>query len=432
MILCRVSVVTGAEMAKRRLTDRFVRSLRPAPRGKRIEHYDTVVQCFGVRVTDRGHKTYVLYLRWPGSRVPTRREVANADRLELAKARKRAKEWLALVELGIDPGEKARAEQREKEQRERHTFAAVAEAWFSEAIHHQRKAAEVQADVRREFVTRWGTRPIMDITDQDIADVVAAKGAVHPAQARNLLGYAKRLFRWAVGRRSFGIAHSPAVLLRAQDLIAQKKEPRLRVLKDHEIRAVWEAAEEMDDLYGPLIMLLLLTGQRRSEVADAVWSEFDLEYKMWTIPAARMKMGVEHEVPLSDDAIKVLEGLPRQDGGDCLFSTSGGASPPNGFSAAKRRMDALLRDGLGDGQSEMPHWIFHDLRRTVRTRLSALPIPENVRELVIGHAKQGMLAVYDQHEYRGEKKRALDLWAARLRGIVSPPDDTVNVVTLRR
>lgn len=76
---------------RRNFTDKFVRSRKPAPPGKRVEHWDTKALCFGVRVTDRGHKTFFLYLRWPGARWAARREIGNADRLPPEAARRVAR-----------------------------------------------------------------------------------------------------------------------------------------------------------------------------------------------------------------------------------------------------------------------------------------------------------------------------------------------------
>jgi integrase len=161
--------------------------------------------------------------------------------------------------------------------------------------------------------------------------------------------------------------------------------------------------------YGPLIRLLILTGQREREVADATWSEFNQARRLWTIPSIRMKGGRAHEVPLAGCALDLIESLPRFTAGDFVFSTAGGAKPVNGFSKAKKRIDRL--SGVCD-------WRFHDLRRTMRTHLSALPVQDLVRELVIAHARPGLHRVYDQHAYQDEKRRCLELWETRLLGIL--------------
>jgi hypothetical protein len=108
-----------------------------------------------------------------------------------------------------------------------------------------------------------------------------------------------------------------------------------------------------------------------------------------------------------------------------LFSTTMGARPVSGFSKTKQRLDKEMLTELGN----LEPWVIHDIRRTMRTGLSALPVPDLVRELVIGHGKPGLHKVYDQHAYIDEKRHALELWAARLRGIVEPAP--ANVVKLR-
>jgi integrase len=167
--------------------------------------------------------------------------------------------------------------------------------------------------------------------------------------------------------------------------------------------------------YGPVFQLLILTGQREREISDASWSEIDFEKRLLTIPAARMKGGRAHEVPLAPMATGLLEDLPRWVAG-CVFSTTSGAKPINGFSKAKARIDKL--SGVSD-------WVFHDLRRTVRTHLSALPVQDLVRELVIAHAKPGLHRVYDLHAYQDEKRHCLELWEKRLMAIVEPPPPNV-------
>jgi integrase len=132
-----------------------------------------------------------------------------------------------------------------------------------------------------------------------------------------------------------------------------------------------------------------------------------------------MKMDAAHLVPLTDDVLAILESLPRFKKGDYLFSTMFGAKPVNGFSKTKDRLDGAMRAEMG----ELEPWTIHDIRRTMRTGLSALPIPDRVRELVIGHTQPGLHKVYDQHSYLDEKRRALELWAERLRTIIDPAEE---------
>jgi integrase len=217
-------------------------------------------------------------------------------------------------------------------------------------------------------------------------------------------------------------------------MVIGKKAVRTRVLKDDELRLLWKAADDMGYPYGPLFRLLALTGQRKSEVAEARWSEFNLRSKLWTVPPERMKADAAHVVPLTQDAIEILEGLPRFKHGDHLFSTTFGEKPVNGFSKAKARLDELIlkearaiaeRRGEDPAKAKLDEWRLHDIRRTMRTGLSALPVPDMVRELVIAHTRPGLHKVYDQYAYLDEKRHALDLWAARLRAIVTPAAENV-------
>jgi integrase len=176
----------------------------------------------------------------------------------------------------------------------------------------------------------------------------------------------------------------------------------------------------MDYPYGPVFRLLILTGQRELEIADA--SRPEIAGDLLTIPAKRMKGGRAHEVPLTRSALEIIDSLPEFPG-PYLFTTTGGVKPINGFSKAKARIDRL---------SGVSHWIIHDLRRTVRTRLSALPVEDLVRELVIAHPKPGLHKVYDLHAYRDEKRRCLELWEARLRSIVEPRPPEVTDLAEKR
>src|SRR5262249_49692952 len=147
---------------------------------------------------------------------------------------------------------------------------------------------------------------------------IVDRGAVY--QAHNLLGHVRALFNWAIARGIYGLDRSPCDRLRPSAVIG-KKLARQRVLDDNELRVFWRVTHEIGYPYGQLFRMLALTGQRKSEVAEARWSEIDLERKLWTIPAQRMKAAAAHLVPLADDVIALLTVLPRFNKGDFLFST---------------------------------------------------------------------------------------------------------------
>jgi integrase len=181
----------------------------------------------------------------------------------------------------------------------------------------------------------------------------------------------------------------------------------------------------------------MLTGARLSEAAESSWGEFS--QTEWTVPGARFKSGQVHIVPLTPAMKTLLASLPRWTGGDYLFSTTNGRLPVCGFNGnVKIRLDremaktwrALGRVVGTDRRGAVPeNWTPHDLRRTVRTRLSALRVPENIAEMVIGHSKRGLARIYDQHRYADEIREALVAWNNLLESIVEPPAS--NIVPLR-
>jgi integrase len=393
------------------LTDRFVQSRQRAPAGKRPLYHDSIVPGMALRVTDRGHKSFVLVARFPSNPVhPTPRTIGEVGAITLAQARQKAREWIELIQHGIDPKIEEARQRAATQRRQVNTFAVVAAEFLDRHASTLAKKAEAKRIINGEFVRRWGPRPVADIAPEEVAAAIRTivkRGS--PYQAHNALGYIRTLYNWAIGTHEFGIVSSPVERLTPKALIGSRK-ARERTLTDGELRAVWDAAGQMDYPYGPLFKLLILTGQREREIADMSWSEID--NRLLTIPAARMKGDRGHEVPLTPLADHLLKTLPRWTGGDFVFSTTGGAKPVNGFSKAKVRIDKL--SGVSD-------WVIHDLRRTVRTHFSALPVEDLVRELVIAHAKPGLHKVYDQHAYQNEKRRCIELWEQRLITIINSP-----------
>lgn len=413
-------------MARQTLTDRGIKALKPAVPGNRYDIMDVVVPGLGVRVTDKGAKTFVLVARFPGSTNPTRRAIGEYGALTLEKARETARLWLEQIQKGIDPKAEVERDRRAAVQERENTFEAVAETFIARHVAKLARPEEAARQIRTELVARWARRPITEITRQDVVAMAEQIGDRAPYLAHVVFGHLRKLFNWAIARGTYGLEVSPCDRVRLADLVG-RKEPRTRVLNDAELRALWAVAGGLGYPYGPVIRLLMLTGQRVSEVAEARWREIDLAKRLWTIPVERMKGKAAHAVPLSDAVMTILDGLPRFSAGDHLFSTRDGVKPVNGFSKTKERIDARLAAEL---KAAPPPWVLHDIRRTVRTGLSTIGVADMVRELVIAHARPGLHKVYDQHAYLDEKRQALDLWAARLRAIVEPAPE--NVVTLPR
>lgn len=452
-----------ADMEKRNLTDRTLKALKPAPKGRTYDVMDGVVPGFGVRVSDSGRRTFILVARY-GSKNPTRRALGVYGALTLEKAREKARDWINLVRKGVDPAVVEERERAEAIRQRENTFSAVAEDFIKEKLSAERKGKEVERDLRRDLISVLGPRPVTEITDLEILGIINAKKRTAPAQARNLLGVVKRFFSWVVDQRVYGLKTSPAADLKPTKIIG-KKVRRQRTLRDDELFALWRAARRTPYPFGAAYQTLILTALRLNEAADGAWSEFDAqlvrqikaggedvldrlrqlpaERKVWVIPAERMK-GTDHEprphaLPLTDDMLAVLATLPRFKSGPFLFSTTFGEKPAWMSDKVKKRLDARMlrtlralarRRGEDPTEVKLPAWTNHDIRRTVRSQLSRLKVTEEAREAVLAHARPGIKGTYDVHDYLDEKREALEMWATRLRSIVEPAPD--NVISLAR
>lgn len=407
-------------MTRKMLTERGVKALRPAPPGKRYEIMDSAVPGFGIRVTDKGQRSFFLLTRYPGSRNPTRRSLGEAGAIELGFARQKARDWLAIIQRGVDPKIAEERERQAQLRRQRHTFEAVAEEFISKHVNKLKTGKDIARDLRREFVSVWARKPVTDVDRHDVLAVIEAavnRGAPH--QGRNLLAHIRKLFNWAVSRGAYGLEHSPCYLLKPSD-ICGKPPLRQRILTDPELQAFWTAAHELGQPFGTLFRALALTGCRLNELASATWHEIDFDKKLLMLSPERMKADAAHVVPLTDTVVAMLQELTRM--GDYVFTTSGN-TPVSGFSRAKGRVHDFMLKELRDGNEnpekiKLPNWRLHDLRRTMRTGLSALGVQDRIAELTIGHKVQGLHKVYDQHSFLEERREGLTRWERHLLDIV--------------
>jgi integrase len=462
-------------VGKINLTDRALGSLKPTKKGERRLIWDAQVPGLAVRITHTGRISFVFIKRYPGSPNPVPRKLGDYESMSLAEAREEARNWLKLIDKGLDPQtekerqeEERRKEQQQRQQEElrkqRTAFAAVAEDFIKEKLPGERKGHEAELDIRREFIPAWGMKLIADISPADVREVVkAAKDRGAPYQAHNLLTLARRMFDWIIDQHVYGLETSPCDRLKPKALIGEKK-ARKRILSDDELRAFWRAAMRLPYPYGAEARLLLLIGQRHREVTDAKRSEFHPELvalirrhaeaetkeaiawqkvptsiKIWSVGEERFKSDAPHMVPLSDAACTILETLPQYRNGEHLFSTTFGTKPTVISDKIKCQIDARMLctlkalariRGEDPNQVELKPWIIHDLRRCVRSGMSALKVQDHIAEMVIGHGRKGLQRVYDQHRYIAEMREALDLWSAHLRSIVQPAPATSNLIEL--
>jgi integrase len=376
------------KLVPKALTDLAVR--KAPPKAKRYDLYDAALRGFGLRVSPSGTKVWFVMRRVNGRMV--RHSFGRYPEYSLTEARAAAANALKQMTEGEHP----RADKAAM-------FEEIFEEWFDRDQAKNRSASDVRNALAKHALPEFRGRPIDSIRKAHVLrliDKVVDSGS--PVQANRVLAYLGRLFNWCVERDL--LAESPAAGIKAPS----KEVSRERVLTLKELNDVLAASTRIGYPWGPLVELLIYTGQRLDEVARATWNEVDLDSQVWSLSGSRTKNGRPHIVHLSDLSISTIQALPKIDGQPWLFSTSG-RGPVKGFSKAKAKLDEA--SGVND-------WTFHDLRRTFATfttdRLNINPV---VIDKVLNHssgAVRGIAAVYQRGEYLDQRKTALDTWAAFL------------------
>jgi integrase len=411
-------------MARQNITDRFLRSLKSAPKGTRYEVFDTVVPSFGIRVTDKGKRSFFLLARYPGSSNPTRRTIGEYPAMELAPARSKAREWLELLGKRIDPQqvivERSRAQATLEAAKNERAFETVLDRYIKTRRRDGiRKVDDDERDFNRECLPVWRGKPVDEITMTDILAVVQVihdRGATR--QALNMGQKIGTFLNWCADDEL--IPASPYRPKRVKIAIGERQS-RDRVLTDDEIKAFWLSSADLGEVYRDVYRVLLLTGQRLNDIARASWSEIDLEKETLTIPADRFKSDRDHVVPLTPDVLAIIKAVKRWKKCPWVFSLDGIGAVTMG-DKVKGRLDAkmleTLRKSTGNPDTVIAPWVNHDLRRTVRTRLSELDVLDEIAEIVIGHMPTKLNRTYNHSERLRVKLEALTTWEGALRAIV--------------
>jgi integrase len=407
-----------------KLTDLAVASVKP-PASGRIEIWDAMLPGFGLRVSEKGSKSWVVLYRVRGRATGKRRlTLGRYPIISLAKARERARHIFEAASEGVDPAE-ALMPVREPAP----SFEKVAEQFIRRyAKPKNRGWHRQQVDLAREFTPHWGKRPIDTITRRDVLDALdRISDRVSALCANRQLALIRKLFNWCLER---GILEtSPAANVKPPG----REVSRDRVLSDDEIRSVWICCDAVGHPFGPIFKLLLVTAQRREEVGRMRWADIDLGKGSWTIPRERSKNDVANEVPLSPLALAIIEELPRFAGEASVFAAANGSGrPASGYSKAKLRLDRMIAARrASEALPEMPEWWLHDLRRTGASGMAQLGVPPHVIERVLNHisgSQAGVAGIYNRYGYLPEKRQALDAWSRSVEDIVR--SGSRNVVQL--
>ena len=405
-----------------RLTDDELTGLRCPEGRKDVLIFDGTLPGFGVRVTADGKRVFIFQYRVGGT-VRRHRLGAWGKEFTATKARRQAEILRGHVHAGRDPVAERRATQalalaetqlaREQAAVEAFTFGALVSGWETKGLAHRRESYRKDATARlRAYFVKWLDRPAAAITKaeaiQALDRIERERGTI---SARRALAYGRAAYGWA-GKRDM-INGNPF-----QGVAGPGKEnPRDRVLTDDEIGAIWQATAALDATPRAFVRVLLLTLQRRGEVAGMRWDELAPDWSTWTIPAERAKNGKRHLVHLPQAVQETLRTVPRQKSVPLVFvSRTKGEIGGSGY-LKTTLLRAMQADGKNVSAKPTPHpvsWRFHDFRRTGVTTLANQGVPPHVADKLLNHvtgAIQGVAAVYQRAEFLAERKQASETWA---------------------
>lgn len=384
--------------------------------------WDDGIKGFGAKITKSGAVSYILQFRMGGREASTRRYTigSHGSPWTPATAREEAQRLFLLIAQGIDPVEVEKQRRREAVDL---AFSNYAERFERSCVGRGWKVL-VARSFRIHVKPVLGSKPLPKITRSDVVAVFDRMPDCQVANRRNVFAVLRRMFRWAVSRGDIdrspmeGMETPPAV--KARD----------RWLSDQELARIWEHAPKTHHCFGPIVRLLIVTGQRREEVSSLSWEELDRTELMWTLPGDRAKNGEPNRVPLNELAVAVLDAVagkstwPRR---GKVFSTSTGGGF-TGYHKGKEKLDRMVAE---DGGDPIAPWRLHDLRRTLATGFQRLGVRFEVTEAVLNHvggSRAGVAGIYQRHDWKAEKREALDLWNNHVVSILAKADGVINGV----
>ena len=397
-------------MPRINFTARKIESLKP-PQAGQVDYWDAGLPGFGVRLSQGGRRSWIVMYRASGRK--RRLTLGTSPPMALADARAEARAALVAAQKGGDPAYEKRASKKAE------TFTQLADLYVQEYAKPNKKSWRLdEKALHRDVVPRLGSRRAVDITRRDVRDVLdAIKGRGSPIQANRTFEMLRRLFNWAVGEDYLSDNPCRGITKPA------KENRRDRVLRDEEIRAVWGALGGEPPLTAAVYKLRLITAQRGGEVMSMRREDLDFNARWWIIPAERTKNGLSHRVPLSPQAIAVLERARAQER-DLIWVFP---SPIPG-----RHVEHLVQATRRIRERSGVEFVPHDLRRTAASFMTSMGIPRLTVKKLLNHAERDVTATYDRHSYDQEKRHALEAWGRRLEEIVSGrPVPAEKVVTLR-
>jgi integrase len=370
-------------------------------------YWDAGCPGFGVKVTPKGRKVFIVLYRTGGAGSRLRKyTIGPYGRVTLHQARVAAQKVFAAKLEGRDPAADKRAARRRIVA---DRVEDVLETFIAQRLSQNRSGDEIARLLRREVGKPWSGRSIHEISKRDVVEVVTAieqRGA--PVAANKALKAIKTFLRWCVGRAVLDQSPAEGVPLPSKEVA------RDRVLDDSELAQIILAARKIGGPYGGIVELLALTGQRREEVAGLQWEELNLAQRIWTLPKSRTKNEKAHVIHLSEQSMAVLT---RADWPAPYMFSLLGTKPFQEFSRAKRRLDEL---------SGVTGWRLHDLRRSCVSGMARLGIAPHIADKILNHQAgiiSGVAAVYQRHDFLAERRAALDAWGTHVGRVLATMSD---------
>jgi integrase len=423
-------------MALGKLSEETVKRLPVPERGNRVIYFAGATiqgakapRGFGVRVTAAGARAFVLNYRLRGRE--HRFTIGAWPDWSALKAVREARN----LRQRIDRGENPIADRAPSPATA--TVASLLDEFVARYVRNpkqslrERTADEYESAFKRLAKPRIGKLGIYEVRRSHIIKMLDEIEDVNgPVAADRTLAYVRKAFNWYATRDDqFNVP-----IVRGMARIKPKERARTRVLSDDEIRAIWPELA-MAGTFGALIKTLLLTAQRRDEVAHMSRKEIASD-GIWTIPAERYKTKHSNFVPLSKAALGVIAARPTINESDYVFS-SRAKTPFSGFSKSKTALDTAVlaamqkRAKKGEKVEPIPNWTLHDLRRTAKTLMARAGVRPDISERVLGHAIAGVEGTYDRHSYADEKREALEKLAEMIERILNPLPSNVQPLSQR-
>jgi len=385
------------------LTTKAIEVAKPSDNRREIP--DPALSGLYLVIQPSGVKSWALRYRYAGKH--KKLTLGRWPVMGLMDARAAATDAIEVVEHGNDPSvakKATKAARMEAQLSERDKIRTLAEQFGQRHLSTLKSGETVKRELHRHVVAVWGERDIHDIAKRDVIDLldgIADSGRV--VTANRVRAYLNKFLSWCVERDIIG--QSPAMGVKP----VAKEKSRDRVMTDDEIKWFWQACTIEGQPWGQLGHMLLLTGQRLGEVVNM--TDREVSGDLWHLTADRTKNGRAHDVPLSDAARDVLGAVERVKGDAGYVFTTTGESALQGYHKGRNHIAKRMTEIAGQ---EIPHWTFHDLRRTAATGMARLGIPVRVTEAVLNHVSGtggGIVGVYQRHDYADEKRQALEAWA---------------------